>query len=247
MILITYALPIEGKAIKQAFEKYKKKYKIKFLCTGVWNFNSIYTLQNYIYMQNRPDFIVNIWVCGQKINSQIWIFQAYRIFHIQTKKETICPLYIQLWELHSLACSDTVVTSPDILWENNFVDMESYGIDYVCEKEKIPYAILKIPFDIVSQASHHVNKEDIESNILHLDYEVIFSKIEHYFSTPWNNIPDINNILTLIKTKYRFTVSEIELLKKLIFKKLAFGISQEEIISFLLNSEKLQIQIEMQK
>jgi len=54
---------------------------------------------------------------------------------------------IDFLSLESIACSEKIVTDNAILKEENFVDMESYGFEMVCDSFKIPRVLLKIPVD----------------------------------------------------------------------------------------------------
>jgi nucleoside phosphorylase len=48
--------------------------------------------------------------------------------------------------------------------------MESVGIEFPCNRLKVPYAIFKIPFDSVSENSLKVDKKDIISSLGNINF-----------------------------------------------------------------------------
>lgn len=228
MILFTIALPMEAKVIKQEIKNISLKWlKIDTLVTWVWVLNTVYSIKNYIEKWNKPDFIVNIWVCGKKDETHNDFFQAYRIKNLSNQKESLCPIYVKNLSLKSLACSDKIITDINEIGDENFVDMESFWIDFICDKEKIPYIIIKKPFDVVSKDSLKVEKWDLEKSLQWFDYETLLSQIQDFLNQ--NKKDNFENIIQNIKEHFRLTFSETEMLKKHINKEIAFWNTQEWI------------------
>ncbi|MEA3304907.1 MAG: hypothetical protein U9Q15_04215 [Patescibacteria group bacterium] len=122
--------------------------------------SSVYSLsQKIAQTQNKPDYILNIGVCGVVSSPEevLPVIQAYRTIKRSTEKELVTPLTHMSYPLKTILCSDLVVTADDQMGKHEYVDMESYGIAYVCEKEKIPYSIIKSVFDTVGPLSKQVD------------------------------------------------------------------------------------------
>lgn len=232
MILFTIALPIEAKIIKQEIKNLSLKwFKTDILITWVWILNSVYTIKNYIQEYWKPDFIVNIWVCGQKNENESNFLQVYRIKNISNAKESLCPIYIKNLPLISIACSDKIITQSDEIWDENFVDMESFWIDFICDKEKIPYIIIKKPFDVISRNSLKVDKIELERCLSWFDYHSLIHQIQDFLSV--NKKESFETVIQDFKKNYRLTFSEIEIFKKYINKQVAFWENQKQIFDFL--------------
>lgn len=240
-ILFCIALPIELKIIKQEIKNLELKWvKIDFLLTGVWVLNSIYSIKNYIQEKKKPDFIINIWVCGKNNSWFSDFFQVYRIKNLSNNKEALCPLYIENTILKSIVCSDKIITDTNKLWEENFVDMESFWIDFICDKEKIPYIIIKKPFDLISKDSLKVNKNDLEKSLLWFDWKKLIENIRE-FETEDDEKKYIENNIQIIKEKHKLTFSETEFLKKAINKSIAFWKKSKEVFDDYYSIDKQEL------
>lgn len=240
-ILFCIALPNELKIIKQEIKNLELKWvKIDFLPTGVWVLNTIYSVKNYIQEKNKPDFIINIWVCWKINNDFSDFFQVYRIKNLSNNKEALCPLYIENSILKSIVCSDKIVTDINELWEEKIVDMESFWVDFICDKEKIPYIIIKKPFDLISKDSLKVDIKDLENSLKWFDWEKLIQQILVFQRQNEEN-KEIQNITKLIKEKHKLTFSEVEFLKKYINKNLAFWNNLEKIFESLHRYDKKEI------
>jgi hypothetical protein len=108
--------------------------------------------------------------------------------------------------------------------------MESYGVDFIATKEKIPFIIIKKPFDIVSSESKKVNLKQLEGSLLSFDYQNIFEKIEVFLET--NRKDDKKESrLEYYKNYFHFTFSEFEIFKKNYNKFIAYKINFEEFFA----------------
>ena len=62
--------------------------------------------------------------------------------------------------------------------ENSFVDMESRGIELVCDKFRIPRLFLKVPFDKIWIETKNFDKEKaLEMLANHIDYERLIKSL----------------------------------------------------------------------
>lgn len=226
-ILITCALPSELSVIKKEVKSLDMKgVSIKFLLTGVGNYNVIYTLKDYIDKNARPDFLINIWVCWVKENQYLSdnFLQVSRIKIDSNQKEFLPPVYIKTAQLISILSSEKIITSPLDLWVENYVDMESFWIDFICQKEKIPALILKKTFDIVWKESKNVNIVELQSSLKRYDYKLVLDQVREYLV---KNIPQEENLLKY-KQHFWFTFSEFEQFKKQRNKFIAFEYNFED-------------------
>ena len=217
MILFTVALSDELKIIKKEVKALKLPFKVDFLLTWVWVENTIYSLKDYIQKKEKPEFIINIWVCGKINDDFLDFFQVYRIKNY-LDKESICPIYIKNSPLKSIFCSNKIITDKNEMKEN-FVDMESFWIDFIADKEKIPYIIIKKPFDLVSKDSKKIDLKDLKNNLKWFDYKKLLWEINNFL---WKKENNFDKKINDLKEKYRLTFSETELLRKYINKCIAF-------------------------
>jgi hypothetical protein len=156
-ILVVAAMPNELKAIKEWIKsaKLKENLNIDYLCCGIWNYETISSLENYLTKNSEPTFIWNIWICGywnSKNENKSDPIQIANIVNIHTKKEVIIPPFLQIAPLKNCFCSENVILEKPEMWNNNeemYFDMESRWIEFVASKYKFPRLILKIPFDFI--------------------------------------------------------------------------------------------------
>lgn len=238
MILFVIALPQELKIVKSELKSTNfENTKLDFLLNWVWNFNTIYSMKDYICKNGKPDFIVNIWVCW-KINDNFNdFFQVSRIKYLSNNKEVINPIYIKAHTLKSILCSDKIITEKSQMIDEDFVDMESYWVSYICEKEAIPYLILKKPFDIVSNDSKKVSLIDLENCLKWFDFKNLINNINIYLKKS-SKFSTFDNEIIYLKEKFRLTFSETDILKKYINKEIAFWKNINEILENLNTKEK---------
>jgi hypothetical protein len=240
MILFTASLPNELKIIKEEIKNLNLKWiKINFLLTWVWALNTIYSIKDYISKNNKPAFIVNLWICWKIDNNFNDFFQVYRITNLSNNKEAICPIYVKNSELKSIACSDSVITDKNELFKEEFVDMESFWIDFICSKEKIPYIIIKKPFDIVWIKSKNVNLKELENTLKWFNYIELINKIQNFLNK--SKKIDVTDKINILKEKNKLTFSETFMLEKYINKMIAFWSNLDEIYKNLKNKTPKEI------
>lgn len=230
-ILVVCAISPEMKVVKEQVKKLNiPNANIQFLTSWAWNYNTIYTLSEYIQTNWKPDFIVNLWMCGKK-NPDVStdIFQVYRVKNIANNREVIAPAYIEVEPLESILSSEKVITDPqDMLWEN-YVDMESYGIDFVATKYRIPYVLLKLPFDSVWKESKKVDVEDMQERLRNINYAKIITTVKEYCDE--NNLDEEKkqeSKLLEYKNYFKFSFAENLIFIKNYNKFIAFGLEFRE-------------------
>ncbi len=209
-ILFVSALPNELKVVKESVKNLKiRDLKVDFLCSWMWNYETIFSLTKYLE-KTIYDMIINIWVCWYIDEKQDFL-QVSRIVNISTKKEALVPVYFKFWELVSIASSEVpIYNRDDILWEK-YVDMESYGVELVCNKYNIPRIILKVPVDKIwiETKNFDINKalKSLKDNI---NYEELLKTIVEFLAY----MNEKNDIHKYIKY-FTFTHSETEIFRKL--------------------------------
>ena len=164
----------------------KSNLKISYLCTGIGNYETIYSLTKFLTEHAESDFfLVNIGICWHTcLQTPPKAIQIWRIKNLTTQKELLPPLPILFEQIASIRSSETVMTE-QIIEENSFVDMESRGIELVCDKFRISRIFLKIPFDKVWTETKNFDKEKaLEMLANHIDYERLIKSLasqEHIY------------------------------------------------------------------
>lgn len=225
IVLFVCALPIELKAIKEVVKNLNLiDFKIDFLISWVWSYNTIYSIKDYLTKNQKPDFVINIWVCWT-INKKVFndFFQVYRIKNSSNNREILTPIYIKFLPLKSILSSEKIITNKIEMLEENFVDMESFWIDFICTKEKIPFVIIKKVFDEVWEKSKDVNVEEIKSDLENFNYKDLILQIWKWLEKNKKIINLNENVLKFYKDYFRFTFSELEKFKKSYNKLIAYN------------------------
>jgi len=153
---------------------------VSFLTTGIGNYETLFVLTKYLLdiKDNKPDLILNIWVCGY-----VWtkekLVQIARIINASTGKENIVPVPKLIAPVRSCLCSETPVYQNLLGEENYIVDMESFAIDFVGQKFQIPRILLKVPVDLVGEETKNFDREKslvmLEENV---EWKNIFNNIK---------------------------------------------------------------------
>ncbi len=158
-ILITAAMPSELKSIKEWIKSanIKSSINVDYLCTWVWNYETIFSLENYLSRLEEKIFVLNIWICwywNYSDERKHDIIQVSNIINMYSKKEIIVPPYLQLEHMKTCISSEEVIyeriENLEFLKNNElYFDMESWWIWLTCSKHKLPFIILKQPFDFI--------------------------------------------------------------------------------------------------
>ena len=213
-ILLVTALSQELNVIKSEIKKLKiPNLKVSYLSTWMGNYNMILNLTRFLEQNWDFDFVLNIWTCWYKSDYKDF-FQVIRIFNFSNKKELLVPHLINFWDFESIFCSEKVVFDSEILWEEQFVDMESFGFELVCDSFSLSRAIFKVPVDKIWTETKNFDFSLASSYLREkIDYKKLFEEILKYLE----KIPekqDFDNYFSEIN----FTFSQKEIFKKLFFK-----------------------------
>ena len=198
-ILVVAAMPSELKVIKEWIKSanVRENLNIGFLCCGIWNYETISTLEHYLTNNSEPIFIWNIWICGywnpnnEKKSDPI---QISNVINIHTEKEMIIPPFVQIAPFKTCFSSENVVLEKPVfkkeIWTINnemYFDMESWWIEFIASKYKLPRLILKIPFDFIWDETVWLEKmkqvEYIWNLLKNLAYHDYLQKILEWINT----------------------------------------------------------------
>lgn len=213
-ILFVSALTAELKVVKNEVKKCShKSLKVDFFEHGMWNYNTILKLTQKL-AEDKYDFIINIWVCGHNLENPKKVIQVARSYNIANNKEILYPIMLQSADLESIACSETPVYEYTLLWDNSYVDMESYWFEKVSESFQVARISLKVPVDKVGEETKSFDivkaKKLLEENI---NYQEILDKIIWYL----DSLPIKHNLEKYLE-HYNFTFSEKIIFEKWYFK-----------------------------
>ena len=191
--LIVAAMPNELKAIKEWIKSanIKANLNIDFLCCGIWNYETISSLEHYLTKNQEDTFIWNIWICGyrnSKNNKKSDPIQVSNVINMHTKKESIVPPFLQIAPLKTCYSGENVIyEKPEIENKNwiasdeKYFDMESRWIELISSKYKLPHLILKVPFDFIWKnelnGNLSENKLEISKLLINLPYHDYLQKI----------------------------------------------------------------------
>ena len=216
-ILFTAATSWELRVLKQEIKKLTlKNIRVDFLLIWIWNYSTIYNLSSTIDKQ-KYNFIVNIWVCGYSEICQKFI-QIGRIKNLSNNKELIVPSFIKMWNLESIASSEKIIYLSDEIWEENFVDMESYGVEFVSSQYEIPRIILKVPVDKIWEETKKFDFEKAKKLLWeNIDYKLLLDKISEYIEKNKTYKTD-NVFLKKYHNHYKMSFAEKAIFEKLFNK-----------------------------
>lgn len=223
-ILITWALSQELNIVKEEIKKLKlRNIKTNFLTTWIWNYNMVLNLTKFLDNNNDFDFILNIWVCGYKSIKRDLI-QIWRIFNLSNSKELIIPNLIDFWYLSSIASSEKNIYDSDYLEWEEYVDMESYWFEKVCDSFSLPRIVLKVPVDKIWEETKKFDFEKA-NDLLHnnIDYKLLLKKIINYLEKTFSMQRVVNEkcFFENYKNIFWFTFSENEIFKRLYYRYIA--------------------------
>lgn len=180
-ILICCATPWELKTVKNQIKslKLKQKLNIHYLCTGIGNYETIYSLATFLNEHSESDFfLLNIGICGYWNNGEKAekLIQVGRIKNLHTGKELLPPLPFCFAKIESIFCSEKVLF--EAVGNRGFVDMESRGFELIADKFRLPRLILKVPYDRIGEETQQFDKEKACKMLTEqIDYEALILKI----------------------------------------------------------------------
>lgn len=212
-ILIVTALSQELNVVKGRIKEMNSiALKISYLSVWKWNYNTILNLTKFLE-QNHFDFVINIWVCWYK-DQKDNLIQISRIYNLSNKRELIVPNFFIFSKLSSIASSELPVFNKEEVNDENYVDMESYWIELVCDSFCIPRLILKVPVDKIWKETEEFSFEKAKKLLWNnINYELLFSNIRVYL----DSLDDEKNFEKYF-SYYRFTFSQREIFKKLYYR-----------------------------
>ena len=174
-ILIVCATSMEKKVIQTIFQtNFEKKElkKFEFLICWVWNYTTILNLTK-IFCTKNIEKVINIWICGYK-NEYKPIIQIWVTTNFQTQNELVVPIFKKLAPIEEIISTEKQLQNFD--FSQNYIDMESWGIEYVCNNFNIERYILKIPLDNVLE--NQLDQKKCTPDMI----QIAFEKVD------WKNI-----------------------------------------------------------
>lgn len=156
-ILVVAAMSTELKAIKEWIKSawIKANLDIDYLCCGIWNYETISSLEHYLTVNSESTFIWNLWICGywnSKEEKKSDPIQVASIINLHTEKEMVIPPFLKIAPLKTCFCGENVIWGKSEIKNRNWIkddemyfDMESRWIEFVASKYKYPCLILKVP------------------------------------------------------------------------------------------------------
>ena len=185
-LLFCCSSPWELKAVKNSIKslKLKQSLDISYLCTWLGSYETLFSLTKFFCEQQqniRDLLLVSIGFClyysidwEKDPNIQIW-----RIINMLTKKEELPPIPFEFSSIKTIYSSEIIWT--ELLSEEEYyIDKESWSIEFVCNKFRIPRIFLKIPYDKIWKETT-INK-DIGSELLanNIDYAKLVKQLLNY-------------------------------------------------------------------
>jgi len=202
----------------------KTNLEISFFECGMGNYKTILNLTRFLE-KNKFDFIVNIWVCGYSFSPPTkgelegGVIQIWRIKNLANEKELIVPYFFEFSKIGSIISSEKIIYDISKIWEENFVDMESYWFELVCNSFNIPRIILKVPVDKIWEETKNFDykkaKKFLKENI---NYKKLIEKIEKFLNKTSSQPSPLEEKELMIKQKilnnYKWTFSEKIIIEK---------------------------------
>lgn len=185
-ILFCFATQQEGKVIKEAIKelKIKRKCPFEYFCTWIGNYSCIFSLTKYLLEHNdQTYFIINIGICGY-VGEYYPCIQGAIIKHKNNMKENIIPIPIKIAPLQTIISSETIVTQQTEIQNQTwtyFIDMESYGIEYVAQQFHFPRLYIKVPIDQIWEETISFNKENALKRLKNqINYQDVIERLIDY-------------------------------------------------------------------
>ncbi|EKE27844.1 MAG: hypothetical protein ACD_3C00143G0006 [uncultured bacterium (gcode 4)] len=205
-ILVCAAHPNEMKSIKSSLKSLEIfDANIDFLQLWMGSYETIHNLTKYLE-KNKPDFLVNIWICWQR-GDYGELIQIWRIIN-SADKELLVPIVFEYAKISSIICLESMARILDDLRWEDYADMESYGVEFIASKYQIPRLILKLPADKIWQGFDKSLLKTSADKLSHIDYKDLMGRIINFDKAQFK--PKDN---TYIQQAYRFTFQEFEIMK----------------------------------
>lgn len=213
-ILIVWAFPKELQNLKNFFKNSKpEKIQADFLYTGMGNYKTILSLSQCL-QQKKYDFLLQIGICGKKQETAEKIIQIAKIKNIANNKELCVPIFEEIFPLESIACSEKIIYHCEEIWEENFVDMESYGFEFCAQEYKIPRLILKIPYDRIGAETKNFSVKNLETYLENIfDFPYLFWKIQNFLEKKWQESSPNLDIFSFHLTQSEIHIFQYEVQK----------------------------------
>ena len=226
-ILIVWALSQEINIVKEEIKKLDLiNYKTSFLTTWMGNYNMILNLTKFLENYNF-DLVLNIWVCWYSLDENYEKFiQVWRVKNLANNREIIIPKIINYWKIKSIASSEKIIYNKDEILDENYVDMESYWFEMVCDSFSIPRIILKVPVDKIWEDTKKFDFKKAEENLRNnIDYKELFLQIDNYLENHFNiwkwKYKIHSDKFEIYNEHFSFTFSENEIFKRLYYRYIA--------------------------
>jgi len=221
-ILFVAAVSQELKVIKNLYKNQPSwNLKADFLVSWIWNLQTSLNLTKHLSLK-KYDFIINIGVCWYKKNNPPLI-QIARTLYAPTRKEAIVPIFFKHTLLTSIYCSEVPVYDESLIGEEEYVDMESYSIEKVCEHFRIPRIILKTPSDKIGSETKNF---DVKKACKQLDESLDIKSLLDHIQIYLNSLPEKHSLEKYFQ-HYSFSQSE-----KIIFEKYFYSYTTLSISKF---------------
>lgn len=158
---------------------------LEYFCTGIGNYETIFSLSTFLTERSDASdfFIINIGICGywnQTGEKPEKLIQIGRIKNCSTQKEALPLIPFLFSKIESIWSSETPLL--ETIDEEGYVDMESRGIQLICERRKVPLLMLKVPFDRVGMETLAFDREKACNRLAeNIDYEQLMAQCLEIF------------------------------------------------------------------
>ncbi len=104
--------------------------------------------------------------------------------HTDLQKEIVIPIIFSFAPFRKCISGEQAITFEEGKSENNVVmDMESYGIEYVCQQFQLPRIYVKVPVDgNVQETKKFDQKKALEMLGEYIDWKLLVEELVTYLS-----------------------------------------------------------------
>lgn len=182
-ILVCCATRWELNVVKEEIKHLhlKQRLEIEYFCLWIGNFASMFHLtKKLLEERDTPFLVLNIWVCGHRWATEPCV-QIAKLRYFLHSKEQIVPIICQLFPFVSCVSCDDIAFQQNYEWEPVIFDMESYGIEYVCQELQVPRVYVKVPVDSSWEETQHFDqKKALETLRICVDWEKLLHNLLLY-------------------------------------------------------------------